>query len=107
MAQDEIERFVTEWPGNTALRARLAAEGGDFDRSLAIVREAGYAINAEEAVAYLKSISSEARAELSDAQLDAVTGGGGGGMIDRLMNLSFSCAAKFQNLVKTGKFEAP
>lgn len=78
MSQSEIERLIGDLPANETLREGL--KGDDFDAALTAVRDAGYAIEADEARAFLSGLAAETRQELNDENLDAVTGGAASGV---------------------------
>lgn len=96
MSQQEIERLIGDLSTSDALRDRLTSVGDDFDAALVTARDAGYAIDADAARAYLRQTADAARSELNEAQLDAVTGGNDVGAGQPTGPLSSFDAAKEQ-----------
>ena len=67
MSEEQLKAFLEKVKGDTSLQEKLKA-AGDADAVVAIAKDAGFMITAEE----LKN----AQAEVSDEELEGVAGGG-------------------------------
>ncbi|MBT5374041.1 MAG: Nif11-like leader peptide family natural product precursor [Rhodospirillaceae bacterium] len=72
MSQAEVERFIDDLKGDEALRADIASDPASLATAVKKANTNGYDFTIEEAKAF---ISAQAKAELSDEQLDQVVGG--------------------------------
>ena len=67
MSEGQLKAFIEKVKGNTTLQEKLKA-AADADAVLAIAKEAGFSISADD----LK----KAQSELSDKELESAAGGG-------------------------------
>ncbi len=74
MSQTDIERFVADLQANPDLLAEVTKSAGGIASIVEIANGKGYDVTLDEAKAYIQA---QAKAELSDEQLDAVAGGKG------------------------------
>jgi predicted ribosomally synthesized peptide with nif11-like leader len=72
MSSSEVERFVSDLKTDDGLRSTLAEHASGVGSIVSFANEKGYEITVEEAGAYIQA---QAGNELSDDQLDAVSGG--------------------------------
>ena len=70
MSEEQLKAFLAKVKSDTTLQEKLKA-AGDVDAALAIAKEAGFSISADD----LKN----AQPEISDTELESVTGGGHSG----------------------------
>jgi predicted ribosomally synthesized peptide with nif11-like leader len=70
MSEEQIQALINAVKSDTALQERLKA-APDLDAVVAIAKEAGFVVTKEE----LKMAQKEATVELSDEELEAVSGG--------------------------------
>ena len=70
MSEEQLKSFLEKVKADTSLQEKLKA-AADADAALAIAKEAGFAITAED----IQSMQS-ATTELSDEELESVAGGG-------------------------------
>ncbi|QNI54181.1 nif11-like leader peptide domain protein [Synechococcus sp. BIOS-E4-1] len=70
MSEEQLKSFLEKVKADTTLQEKLKA-AADADAALAIAKEAGFAITAED----IQSMQSAT--DLSDAELERVAGGGG------------------------------
>ena len=68
MSQEQLQAFIEKVQGDTRLQEKFKA-AADSDAVLAIAKEAGFLITAED-------IQESAKVELSDEELEGVAGGG-------------------------------
>ena len=66
MSEEQLKAFIAKVQGDTSLQEQLKAEGADV---VAIAKAAGFSITTEDLNTH--------RQNLSDEELEAVTGGGG------------------------------
>ena len=66
MSEEQLKAFLEKVKGDTSLQERLQA-AADIDAALAIAKEAGFSISADD----LK----KARSEISEEELEGVAGG--------------------------------
>ena len=69
MSEEQLKAFLAKVKSDTTLQEKLKA--ADVDAALAIAKEAGFSISADD----LKN----AQPEISDTELESVTGGGHSG----------------------------
>ena len=74
MSQADIERFVADLQTNPDLLAEVTKSAGGIASIVEIAKGKGYDVTLDEAKAYIQA---QAKAELSDEQLDAIAGGKG------------------------------
>ena len=74
MSSSEVERFVSDLKTDDGLRSTLAEHASGVGSIVSFANEKGYEITVEEAGAYIQA---QAGNDLSDDQLDAVSGGKG------------------------------
>ncbi len=74
MSATEMDRLFNDYSSNDSLRASLDG-ASDIGRTAEIARSAGYDVTADEVKAHLETLRSGAQAELTETQLDAVSGG--------------------------------
>ena len=67
MSEEQLKAFLEKVKGDTSLQEKLKA-AADSDAVLAIARDAGFSISADD-------LTTKAQSELSDAELEGVTGG--------------------------------
>ena len=72
MSQADVERFVADLKANPALLAEVTKNAGGIASIVEIANGKGYDVTLDEAKAYVQA---QAKAELSDEQLDSVAGG--------------------------------
>ena len=72
MSSSEVERFVGDLKTDDGLRSALAENASSVGSVVSFANEKGYDITVEEAGAYIQA---QATKELSDVQLDAISGG--------------------------------
>jgi predicted ribosomally synthesized peptide with nif11-like leader len=70
----DLTRLIQDLSTSQALQARLE-QVGSIEAAVVAAGEAGYRITPEEVAAYLRELAQRARNEMSDTQLDAVSGG--------------------------------
>jgi predicted ribosomally synthesized peptide with nif11-like leader len=70
MSEEQIQALINAVKSDTALQERIKA-APDLDAVVAIAKEAGFVVTKEE----LKMAQKEATVELSDEELEAVSGG--------------------------------
>ena len=68
MSEEQLKAFLEKVKGDTSLQEKLK-EAADSDAVVAIAKEAGLMISADDLA--------KAKSELSDEELEAVAGGGG------------------------------
>ena len=68
MSEEQLKAFIAKVQADSSLQEQLKAEGADV---VAIAKAAGFSITAEDLTAY----QADGR-ELSDEELEGVTGGG-------------------------------
>lgn len=71
----EMERLVQDLNTSPELFEKLVQQHDKLDSAVAAAREAGYAVDKDEAIAFLKAMQDSGSKELSEAQLDSVAGG--------------------------------
>lgn len=103
MSTAEMDRLVSEYSTNESLRSQLDS-ATDLANAAEIAHAAGYDVSIEEAQAYIANLQSGAKAELSDAQLDAVSGGKnmGPGNIVHIMQQNAGSGASVTNFMSAG-----
>lgn len=74
MSQADVERFVADLEANPDLLAEVTKNAGGIASIVEIATGKGYDVTLDEAKAYIQA---QAKAELSDEQLDAIAGGKG------------------------------
>ena len=74
MSNSEVERFVGDLKTDDGLRSTLAEHASGVGSIVSFANEKGYEITVEEAGAYIQA---QAGNDLSDDQLDEVSGGKG------------------------------
>ena len=74
MSNSEVERFVGDLKTDDGLRSTLAEHASGVGSVVSFANEKGYEITVEEAGAYIQA---QAGNDLSDDQLDEVSGGKG------------------------------
>ena len=74
MSSSEVERFVGDLKTDDGLRSTLAEHASGVGSIVSFANEKGYEITVEEAGAYIQA---QAGNDLSDDQLDEVSGGKG------------------------------
>lgn len=74
MSQADVERFVSDLKTNDGLRLELSGHASGVGSIVDFAKEKGYDLSADEVSSYIQG---QAGGELSDAQLDAVSGGKG------------------------------
>ena len=67
MSEEQLKAFLEKVKGDTSLQEKLKATA-DSDAALAIAKEAGFSISAEDLT--------KAQSEVSDEELEGATGGG-------------------------------
>ena len=77
MSEEQLKAFIAKVKGDTSLQEKLKA-AADSDAVLAIAKEAGFSISADD----LKN----AQSEISDEDLEGVAGGGRNNPWDSLFN---------------------
>ena len=70
MSEEQLKAFLEKVKGDTSLQEKLKA-AADVDAVLAIAKEAGFMISADDL--------NKAQSEISDEELEGVAGGGAGG----------------------------
>jgi hypothetical protein len=81
MSLSEVERFAADLKSNEALRADAVKARTDKSQAAPLAQAAafaaskGYAFTADEAKEYVKAAAKAAGKQLTDAELDGVTGG--------------------------------
>ena len=81
MSEEQLKAFLEKLKGDTNLQAKLKA-AADSDAVLAIAKEAGFSISADD----LKN----AQSEISEEELEGVAGGG---VLTECLKQTFPCAA--------------
>lgn len=71
MSEEQLSALLAKLKGNVALLEKLQA-AADLDAAMAMIKEAGFDISKEELAA---SSQPDQTVELSDVELEAVTGG--------------------------------
>jgi predicted ribosomally synthesized peptide with nif11-like leader len=74
MSQDQLNALLAKLNEETSLRERLQS-AADINEVVTIAKEHGYTIDADDVMKYQNDQS----ADLSDAELEKVAGGAGGG----------------------------
>ena len=69
MSEEQLKAFLEKVKGDTSLQEKLKA-AADVDALLAIAKEAGFMISADDL--------NKAQSEISDEELEGVAGGAGG-----------------------------
>ena len=75
MSEEQLKAFIEKVKGDTSLQEQLKA-AADSDAVLAIAKEAGFMISADD----LKNAKSKAQSKLSEEELENVAGGGNHGV---------------------------
>ena len=70
MSEEQLKSFLEKVKADTSLQEKLKA-AADADAALAIAKEAGFAITAED----IQSMQSATATDLSDEELEGVAGG--------------------------------
>ena len=70
MSEEQLKSFLEKVKADTTLQEKLKA-AADADAALAIAKEAGFAITAED----IQSMQSATATDLSDEELEGVAGG--------------------------------
>ena len=73
MSEEQLKAFVAKVQSDTALQEQLKAEGADV---VALAKAAGCSITSEEVNTYMYNMQNRQR-NLSDEEIEAVTGSGG------------------------------
>ena len=84
MSEEQLKSFLEKVKADTSLQEKLKA-AADADAVLAIAKEAGFAITAED----IQSMKSST--DISDEELEAVAGGGVPGCGGGAVSLTVAC----------------
>ena len=90
MSEEQLKAFQEAVQADAALQEKLKA-AGDVDAVVAIAKAAGFVISAEELEAAAQAALSAQAGELSDQELESVTGGATDQLSDPLYESTLVC----------------